>query len=371
MANRKRMNGDGNLRQRPDGRWEYRFTDGYCENGKLRTTSLYGKTQKELKKKVEEYQKKKLSGIDLRKQYTFAQWADIWYEQHTEVSATTKEGYKYTLRHLKNEFGKMQLDEIKAMHIEQFLKRLRSEGRSDSAVSQCRGMLFQILNKGEANDLIHKNPVRYAEKLRSANPAKEREAFSAEEVKLLMAKLPQNRIGWSIRLMLGTGMRTQEVLALEPRHISEDGSVITIDQAVVRIKGGVAIGPPKSRDSYRRIPVPPKLQSCAIRLRDTDKKFIWEAGVKDQPCNPSYFSKQYKEAISAVEGVRLLTPHSCRHTYVSQLQGLGVDMETIRSIVGHAVTDMTHHYLHVQDPIRRDAVTRFSDALVDLEEVEE
>lgn len=168
--------------------------------------------------------------------------------------------------------------------------------------------------------------------------------------------------------MIGTGMRTQELLGLEPRHISEDGSLITIEQALVRIKGGVAIGTPKSHDSYRVIPVPPKLQSCAVRLRDTDKKFIWEAGVKDQPCNPSYFSKLYKQAISAVEGVRQLTPHSCRHTYVSQMQGIGVDIDTIRSMAGHVDTDMTRHYLHVQDPIRKDAVTRFSDTFVDFED---
>ena len=171
--------------------------------------------------------------------------------------------------------------------------------------------------------------------------------------------------------MIGTGMRTQELLGLEPRHISEDGSLITIDQALVRIKGGVAIGTPKSNDSYRVIPVPPKLQSCAVRLRDTDKKFIWEAGVKDQPCNPSYFSKLYKQAISSVEGVRMLTPHSCRHTYVSQMQGIGVDIDTIRSMAGHVDIDMTRHYLHVQDPIRKDAVTRFSDTFVDFENMED
>ena len=371
MAKGKRMNGEGSLRQRPDGRWEYRVSDGYRDDGKLKTISFYGKTQSEVKKKLEEYRKKKHSGIDMSKKYTFAQWADIWYDQHTEVTATTKEGYKYTLRHLKNEFGKMQLDDIKAMHVEQFLKRLRAEGKADSGVAQCRGMLFQIFNKAEANDLIHKNPVRFAEKMRSSNPMKRKEAFTGDEVKLLMAKLPQDKIGWSIRLMIGTGMRTQELLGLEPRHISEDGSLITIAQALVRIKGGVAIGTPKSQDSYRVIPVPPKLQSCAVRLRDTDKKFIWEAGVKDQPCNPSYFSKLYKQAISSVEGVRMLTPHSCRHTYVSQMQGIGVDIDTIRSMAGHVDIDMTRHYLHVQDPIRKDAVTRFSDTFVDFENMED
>lgn len=73
-------------------------------------------------------------------------------------------------------------------------------------------------------------------------------------------------------------------------------------------------------------------------------------------------------SISIVGRLYMLTSHSCRHTYISQLQGLGVDMETIKRIVGHADIDMTEHYLHVQEPIRKDAVTRFSDTFVDFEE---
>ena len=111
-----------------------------------------------------------------------------------------------------------------------------------------------------------------------------------------------------------------------------------------------------------------KLQGCAVHLRDTEKKFTWEAGVKDQPCNPPYFSKQYRQAITAIEGVRLLTPHSCRHTYVSQMQGIGVDIDTICRMAGPVEADMTKHYLHVRYPIRKDAVTRFSDTFVDYEE---
>jgi integrase len=52
----------------------------------------------------------------------------------------------------------------------------------------------------------------------------------------MMSKLPHNKIGWSIRIMLGTGIRPQEPLALEPKHIAEDGSSITIEQAVVMDK---------------------------------------------------------------------------------------------------------------------------------------
>jgi integrase len=221
-------------------------------------------------------------------------------------------------------------------------------------------MMYQIMNKAEANDLIHKNPVRFAEKMRYREPPKRRDAFSAEEVSILMAQLPINRIGISIRLLLGTGMRTQELLALEPRHIAVDDSSIRIEQAVNMVKGTAVVGLPKSRDSYRTIPVPRDLQWCTISLRETDKKFIWEAGKENHPCNPSHFRKLFKEALEAIPGVQLLTPHSCRHTYVSQMQALGVDLYTIQSIVGHASTDMTQHYLHVQESVKLDAVERFN-----------
>ena len=57
-----------------------------------------------------------------------------------------------------------------------------------------------------------------------------------------------------------------------------------------------------------------------------------------------------------------MTPHSCRHTYVSQMQELDVDLVTIQSSVEHADVDMTKHYLHVQDPVRLGAITKFDEA---------
>ena len=268
------------------------------------------------------------------------------------------------LRPHKAQFGfpRKKLKDIKPIDVETMLKDLRREGRSISCLTQCRGMMFQIMNKAEANDLIRKNPVRFAEKMRYREPVKRKDAFTAEEVSILMERLPEDRIGLSIRLMLGTGMRSQELLALEPRHIEPDGSVIHIEQAINMQKGTATIGIPKSRDSYRNIPVPKSLQYCAMTLRETDRKYIWEARKVNQPCNPTYFRDQFRKALEAIPEVRLLTPHSCRHTYVSQMQALGVDLSTIQSIVGHADVSMTQHYLHVQESIRMDAVDRFSKA---------
>lgn len=359
----KRSNGEGMIRQRADGRWESRVMIGYKDNGKPDYKSVYGKTKKEAREKLKVFLDERASGIDTSHNYNFSNWADIWFVHHQDnITATTQENYRCTLRILKDYFGVRPLADIKSFDIEVFLKALRKEERSDSCIAQCRGMLYQIFHKAEANDLVRKNPVRFADKMRSREPTKRKEAFTAEEVKLLMEKLPKDRIGISIRLLLGTGMRSQELLALEPRHIAEDGSMIQIRQAVNMVKGTATVGQPKSRDSYRDVPIPPNLRWCAIQLRTTNRTFVWEAGKKDQPCNPSYFRDKFKAAIGEIEGVRVLTPHSCRHTYVSQLQALGVDLPTIQSIVGHADIDMTQHYLHVQDSIRQKAVSKFAAA---------
>ena len=321
----KRSNGEGMIRQRADGRWESRVMIGYKDNGKPDYKSVYGKTKKEAREKLKVFLDERASGIDTSHNYNFSNWADIWFEHHQDnITATTQENYRYTLRILKDYFGVRPLADIKAFDIEVFLKALRKEERSDSCLAQCRGMLYQIFHKAEANDLVRKNPVRFADKMRSREPTKRKEAFTAEEVKLLMEKLPKDRIGISIRLLLGTGMRSQELLALEPRHIAEDGSLIQIRQAVNMVKGTATVGQPKSRDSYRDVPIPPNLRWCAIQLRTTNRTFVWEAGKKDQPCNPSYFRDKFKATIGEIEGVRVLTPHSCRHTYVSQLQALAV-----------------------------------------------
>ena len=332
---KRRTNGEGTIRRRKNGRWECTIMDGFQSNGKRKYKSFYGDTQAEVKKKMQAYCRAKEAGLLSGMDYSFPEWADIWYDSHLDnIKRTTQESYKYTLCLLKNGFSRRKLAEIKAYDVEQLLKKLRREGRSDSCLAHCRGMLFQIFNKAVANDLLNKNPAAYADKMRKARP-KPKEAFTTREVQLLLEKLPQDKIGWSIRLMLGTGMRTQELLGLEPRHIAEDGSTITIEQAVCMDKGTATLDTPKSFDSYRCIPVPENLRCCAVLLQDRSDKFIWESPRKPgMPCNPSTFRTQFQKAVKGVEEVRVLTPHSCRHTYVSQVQALGVDLAQHRRFSG-------------------------------------
>lgn len=178
---------------------------------------------------------------------------------------STYENYRYTIKLLKEGFGELKLVNIKPIHVENYLKRMAKEGRSQSSLSKLRGMMFQIMKKAAANDLIRKNPVEFADHMRNVKPQENtKDSFTAEEIERLMVLLPDNRIGHSIRLMIGTGMRTQELLGLEPRHIAPDGSNIKIEQAVTMVKGTPQLGPPKTQSSYREIPVPEKYRPSAL-----------------------------------------------------------------------------------------------------------
>ena len=66
--------------------------------------------------------------------------------------------------------------------------------------------------------------------------------------------------------------------------------------------------------------------------------------------------------IGAIEDVRVLTPHCCRHTYVTQMLALGVDPKTIQALVGHAEIDMTMYYAHAQESSKQAAISRYDEA---------
>ena len=259
--------------------------------------------------------------------------------------------------------GNKKLNSFRTDDIEDILYVLRRKRLSDSYLTKCKAVLNQIFRKAVANDIIAKNPVSYTEKQRLSDEPTKKDSFHEDEIKKMMAQLPHNLWGDGIRLMLGTGMRTQELLALEPRHIAEDGSAVTIEQAVVMEKGRGVIGPPKTKYSKRKVPVPSCLQECAKRLRATDKKLIFEGNRPGMPCNPTTFRGHYYRELKKIDGVRSLSPHCCRHTYVSQLQAVEVDGATIKDLVGHSDIEMTLHYLHIQPGIFENAAKKLNNIL--------
>ena len=358
MAGR-RGNGEGSFRQRGN-TWEVSIMLGYKPTGARNIKTFYGATKAEARRKMQAYMDARDRGMDVDTDYTVAEWIEVYMELHSpNIKPVTIESYRYTAKLINKHIGDKSIRKIRPMDVEMLLLRLKEEGRSDSALSQVRGLLYSVMHKAVGNNLIVNNPVAYAPKLRKRPPT-EKDIFTKEDYKILMDKLPNTLIGNSVKILLFTGMRSQELLALTPEHIAPDGSEIYIRQAVSMERGHVTISTPKSYDSVRTIAVPSIARESALFLRNTQNHFVWQSPVEDKPVNPSTFRKIYRECLESIPGVRYLPPHNCRHSYVSLLVAEHVELPIAQALVGHSTQLMTMHYTHVLPAVKEDATEKLS-----------
>ena len=361
----KRSHGEGSVCRLSNGKWRCQFMMGYTAAGKRNIVTLTAPTKSEALARMREYKENAVALPQEKPVVLFSDFADRWYAAYrTQVEASTYSGYYYTLSLLKKHFAGSALIDMKPMELSLFMNELDRLNYSFSAISKCRAMLIQILDMAEAEDLIPKNYARTA--LRTSKRAlKEqkstsKDAFTNEEVLLLMQKLPCDLIGYSIRLMLVTGLRLQELLALTPADIAEDGSFVSVNKAVKTVNGTPVLGDPKSATSHRVIPVPPQHQHIAVWLRKNGGQiYLWCAPARrNLLCDVSSVRRKYYKTIESISGIRRLSPHCCRHTYVTLLQQNGVSMETIAKLTGHSDIKTTGHYLHVSNETLEKAVAQ-------------
>ena len=100
MAKQAKRNaqGAGTIRQRPDGRWEARYTLGRDPGtGKQVQKSIYGSTQAEVRKKLQAVSVDIDNGVYTEpSKMTVGQWLDIWKSEYLGgVKQTTR--YSYTI----------------------------------------------------------------------------------------------------------------------------------------------------------------------------------------------------------------------------------------------------------------------------------
>lgn len=366
---KKRANGEGSMCLRPDGRWEISIMLGLQDNGKIRRKSIYGKTQKEVREKHNDFIEKQNRGIVIDENLKMKDWINRWYEDYKgNVRPSTYEGYQYTVAQIQRKMGHMKIAAIKPADIENIIKEYIAEGLSASYVSKIKGMLHQVFRKAEANGFINKNPVALTEKAKLPKSGT-KDSFSLTEVNILFKDLPNTRIGHAIRLSIACGLRPQEMLGLTKGHILDDFSTIYIRQAVYLLKGSVHIGDTKNANSVRDIPVPKQAQNSLYFLYKNANNFLLE-GMNDMPIHPSTYRKYFKSALKQTNNVRLLTPHCCRHTYMTLLSLTGTSLKTIQALAGQADEITTVRYMHKLDEESIRAVSALSDILANTIKIE-
>lgn len=261
----KNGNGEGNIRQRPDGRWEGRYHDA---SGKRR--SVYGKTRQDVANRLAV----KIANKDSERVQD-AQEATITVEDFfAEYLAAIKDSIKrrsyetskdIIRLHLNPEFAGLRLRDIDRRTIQAMYSRKRDEGLSASRVKRIHDVLAASLNVAVKWGYIHKNPCDAVSKPKIPTP--EIRPLSKDEAKRLIAAASGDRYEALVVLGLTSGARWGELAGLQWRDLNLDSKVMHIQRALVNGYGGHSFDSPKTNGSRRSVGLTALATDALLRHR--------------------------------------------------------------------------------------------------------
>jgi integrase/recombinase XerD len=168
-----------------------------------------------------------------------------------------------------------------------------------------------------------------------------------ESARLLKAArtIREKAIVYSLRYL---GLRVSELCNLRVERID-----LALDQVLIyRGKG----------DRDRMLPLNSKLKACLTKwLRRRRDGYLIPSEMKaGRPITPRAVQYLMQRLAKRAGIIRLdgqtVHPHSLRHTFASELVRKGVDLTTVRDLLGHASIATTQVYLHTAPERLRNAV---------------
>jgi len=375
----KRANGEGNVRQRPNGTWESRLSYIDPVTDKHRSVSVYAPTATECRQKLKDLRKRIDEGKPAKDSPdTVATWLKRWRESSLAASdrkPTTRVLYAgLSKRHLEPEpFGSLRLNKLRPNHVEELVVALRGKGLADSSVRQVYTVLRQALDVAVRDGLLADNP---AVKVKRPGVArKEARYLSADELVQLLKSAKGLRYELAVMLMAATGLRRGEVAALLWSVVDLKKCELTVLRTLSRVEGHLVLTDVKTDRSRRRVPIPAGLVTAlkAHRKRQLEERleagdqwtesgavFATESGTHVDPRN----LLRTVELAAKKANLQGVGAHTMRHSAAVAWLESGVHIKAAADLLGHSSIAITGDlYGHTTDDTARAAVDGLGKAL--------
>lgn len=381
----KRGQGEGSISKRPDGTWWARITVGKTPDGKQKRKAFYGKTRKEVQEKLTAALNdiNKNTYIEPSKM-TVEQWMRMWLQNYKKnsIKPTTYSSYEcVVLKHIIPELGGYKLIDLRNEMVQRFVNNLVDKGIRTSYITSMTSILKAALEQAVENDLISKNP---ANKIKM--PLKQeidRRVLCVDEQEKFMEAAKEYRYGNMFLLILGTGLRIGEALALTWNDIDFDRCLLSVNRTYIEYveyldgktnrKSGV--GEPKTMTSKRTIPLIPRLRDMLVEIKEqqeqekqTLKTAYHDNGLIFCSLNGEYICRgsvdKTLKRICKKAGIEHVNPHALRHTFATRGLENGVELKVMQEFLGHASIKMTADiYTHVLPETKRDSMLKLADTI--------
>ena len=360
--------------QRKDGRYAYKYQD---KNGKSKFLYSWRLTDtdpvpkgkrfcRSLRDLERDLQRDLMDGIDSSGKKML-----LWqlYEKHNalkpNVRQSTETGRKYLMDILKSDtLGNMSIEAIKPSDTKEWAIRMKKNGYSYQTINNYKRSLKACFYTALNDDLVRKNPFNWNLSDVLEDDTIHKTALTDEQVNALLSFLKIDDVYKkyynAIVVLLYTGLRISELCGLTTSDIDFEKGFIQVNHQINYDKGKYSINETKTESGIREIPM---LEPVRKALMDEikgriDVQQILIDGYSDfvflnQKSLPMY-AHCYSNAFSSLikkynkyhkgDELPLITPHTLRHTFCTNMANKKITPNTLQYIMGHKNITMTLGY---------------------------
>lgn len=284
-----------------------------------------------------------------RKEQKFHEYFKEWVALYKvgAIRSITLQKYYVTEQKLQELVPNLKLKELDRYSYQQLLNEYALTHEKQTTMDfhhHLKGAILDAVDEG----IITQNPTRKIVIKGKAPRPKKNKFLNQFEVQALLKELNLTEDinwDWFILLVIKTGLRFSEALALTPLDFDFSKQKITINKTWNYKKANGSFQPTKNESSNRKVQIDWQLAmqfSQLIKAKKQDEPIF----VKNRVFNSTINSRL--KVLCSSANIPIITVHSLRHTHASLLLFAGVSIASVANRLGHSsMTTTQETYLHI------------------------
>ena len=318
--------------------------------------------------------------IKRRKAISVLTLAEKYVATKTNVRQRTRTGYQTVINLLRRDsFGKLEIRAVRVSDVKLWFVSLQKEqGKGYSTIHSIRSVLKPAFQLAVDDGYIIRNPFAFTLSSVIENDSIARESLNNQNEKRFLEFLKTDphfcRYYEGIFILFNTGLRISEFCGLTISDVDFKRHRLTINHQLNKHwKDGYSIEKPKTEKGTRIIPMSPDVEDCFRKILaqrthphkepvvDGKTHFIFldKNGNITYSLHWEHYFANATRKYNSTHRKKLpkITPHTCRHTFCSNMAKRGMNPKTLQYIMGHSDISVTlNTYTHVK---YEDAVSEF------------